>query len=169
MMQKMPEKKWVFDTVALSNFLLSDTLFILEKRYRKCGFITWQVYDEVSAGIAEFPKLKLIDKLIKDKTFKLVALSLSQRKDFRELIGHLGKGEASCMAFAKEQNATVVTDDRAARKQCSFMKIPFTGTVGILKASLLDGHLSLSRADETLHKMIKAGFYSPIRSLADIA
>ena len=165
----MPEKKWVFDTVALSNFFLSEALFILEKRYRKCGLITWQVYDEVSAGIAEFPKLKLIDKLIKDKTFKLVALSLSQRKDFQELIGHLGKGEASCIAFAKKQNATVVTDDRAARKQCAFMKIPFTGTVGILKASLLDDHLSLSRADEILHKMIEAGFYSPIRSLADIA
>jgi predicted nucleic acid-binding protein len=165
----MPEKKWVFDTVALSNFFLSDALFISEKRYRKCGFITWQVYDEVSAGIAEFPKLKLIDKLIKEKTFKLVALSLSQRKDLRELIGHLGKGEASCIAFANEQNATVVTDDRAARKQCSFMTIPFTGTVGILKASLLDGHLSLSRADQIPHKMIEAGFYSPIRSLADIA
>ena len=165
----MPEKKWVFDTVVLSNFLLAEALFILEKRYRKCGFITWQVYDEVSAGIAEFPKLKLIDKLIQDKTFELVALSLSQRKDFQELIGHLGKGEASCIAFAKKQNATVVTDDRAARKQCAFMKIPFTGTVGILKASLLDDHLSLSRADEILHKMIEAGFYSPIRSLADIA
>jgi predicted nucleic acid-binding protein len=49
------------------------------------------------------------------------------------------------------------------------MKIPFTGTVGILKASLLDGHLPLPRADEILSKMIAAGFYSPIRSLADIA
>jgi predicted nucleic acid-binding protein len=165
----MPERKWVFDTVALSNFFLSDALFILEKRYRKCGFITWQVYDEVSAGIAEFPKLKLIDKLIKDKTFKLVALSLSQRQEFRELIGHLGKGEASCIAFSKEQNATVVTDDRAARRQCSLMKISFSGTVGILKASLMDGHLSLPRADEILYTMIEAGFYSPIRSLADIA
>jgi predicted nucleic acid-binding protein len=165
----MPEKKWVFDTVALSNFLLSEANFILETRYRECGFITWQVYDEISAGIAEYPLLKLIDKLIENKNFKLVALSISQRRDFRELIGHLGKGEASCIAFAKEQKATVVTDDRSARKQCSLMKIPFTATVGILKASLLDGHLSLERADEILHKMIEAGFYSPIRSLADIA
>jgi predicted nucleic acid-binding protein len=165
----MPEKRWVFDTVALSNFLLSEALFILEKRYRRCAFITWQVYDEVSAGIAVLPELKLIDKLIEDKTFRLVALSLSQRKDFRELIGHLGKGEASCIAFAKVQSATVVTDDRAARKQCSLMKIPFTGTVGILKASLSDGHLSLPRADEILHKMMEAGFYSPIRRFADIA
>ncbi len=39
----------------------------------------------------------------------------------------------------------------------------------ILKASLLDGHLSLPRADEILRKMIRAGFYPPIRSPADIA
>ena len=96
-------------------------------------------------------------------------MPLLQRKDFRELIGHLGKGEASCIAFAKEQSASVVTDDRATRKQCSLMKIPFTGTVGILKASLLGSHLSLPRADEILHKMTEAGFYSPIRSLADIS
>jgi len=165
----MPDRKWVFDTVALSNSLLSESMFVLRERYRKRGFITWQVYDEVSAGISEYPKLKLIEDLIEDKTFKLVALSISQRKVLQGLIGHLGKGEASCIAFAKEQNATVVTDDRTARKQCSLMKIPFTGTVGILKASLVDGHLSLTLANEILHKMIEAGFYSPIRNLADIA
>jgi predicted nucleic acid-binding protein len=49
------------------------------------------------------------------------------------------------------------------------MKIPFTGTLGILKASLEDGHLSLALADEILHKMIEAGFYSPIRNFAGIA
>jgi predicted nucleic acid-binding protein len=165
----MPENKWVFDSVSLSNFLLSEAIFILQKRYHKSGFITWQVYDEVSAGISEYPKLKLVDDLIEDKTLKPVALSISQRKDFRELIGYLGKGEASCIAFAKEQNVTVVTDDRTARKQCSLMKIPFTGTLGILKASLEDGHLSLALADEILHKMIEAGFYSPIRNFAGIA
>jgi predicted nucleic acid-binding protein len=165
----MPDRKWVFDTVALSNFLLSEAIFILRERYRKRGFITWQVYDELSAGIWEYPKLKLIEDLIEDKTFKLVALSISQRKVPQGLIEHLGKGEASCIAFAKGEDATVVTDDRTARKQCSLMKIPFTGTVGILKASVVDGHLSLASANEILSKMMEAGFYSPIRNLADIA
>jgi predicted nucleic acid-binding protein len=49
------------------------------------------------------------------------------------------------------------------------MKIPVTGTVGILKASALDGHISLAQADESLRKMIEAGFYSPVRSIVDIA
>ena len=165
----MPEKKWVFDTVVLSNFLLSDSIFILAERYRKRGVITWQVYDEISAGIAEYPELKQVDKLIEDKTFKLVSLSRKEHPRFLQLIGHLGKGEASCVAFAKEQTAIVVTDDRSARKQCSVMKIPVTGTVGILKASALDGDISLAQADESLRKMIEAGFYSPVRSIVDIA
>ncbi len=80
----------------------------------------------------------------------------------------IGKGEASCIAYAMEQRAIVVTDDRAARKQCAIMKIAVTGTIGILKASVLDGHATLDQADELLQKMIKAGFYSPIRSVADI-
>jgi hypothetical protein len=49
------------------------------------------------------------------------------------------------------------------------MKIPFTGTVGILKASMLDGQISISRADEILLRMIRAGFYSPIRSISTIS
>jgi hypothetical protein len=52
----MPEKKWVFDTSALSNFLLSDSAFIIEKRYSNRGIITGQVYDEISAGILDYPK-----------------------------------------------------------------------------------------------------------------
>jgi predicted nucleic acid-binding protein len=164
----MPEKKWVFDTVVLSNFLLSDSVFILEKRYHGRGVITWHVYDEISTGMAEFPKLKRVDKLIADELFELVYLSGEAHKLFRELIGHLGKGEASCIAYAKGRNAIVVTDDRTARKQCSLMKMPFTGTVGILKASVLDDHISTEQADRALRKMIKAGFCSPIRSIADI-
>lgn len=165
----MPEKKWVFDTVVLSNFLLSDSTFILEKRYRNRAIITWEVYGEISAGIAEYPMLKLVDKLIEDKIFNLLSLSRKEHDLYLELIGHLGKGEASCIALAKTKSAIVVTDDRAARKQCKQMRIRVTGTVGILKASFLDSQISLARADSIHQKMVEAGFYSPVRSIADIA
>jgi predicted nucleic acid-binding protein len=164
----MPEKKWVFDTVVLSNFFLSDSIFILEQRYRKRAVITRQVYDELSSGMSEYPELRQIDNLFKDKAFKLVSLSSKEHQHFLQMIGFLGKGEASCIALATEQTAIVVTDDRAARRQCSWVKIPVTGTVGILKASVLEGNISLVRADKSLQKMIDAGFYSPIRSIADI-
>ncbi|MCP4370601.1 MAG: hypothetical protein GY797_21190, partial [Deltaproteobacteria bacterium] len=142
----MPEKKWVFDTVAFSNFLLSNSTFILEKRYCNRAIITWEVYDEISAGITEYPALKFVDKLLDDKIFKLLSLSKKEHDFYLELIGHLGKGEASCIALAKKQSAIAVTDDRTARKQCKQMKVRVTGTVGILKASLLNGHISLTKA-----------------------
>ena len=164
----MPEKKWIFDTVALSNFLLSNSIFIIEERYANRGMITWEVYDEISAGIIEYPPLKQIDGLIGPKIFELITLSRTEHDHFLELIGHLGKGESSCIAAAKERQSTVVTDDRAARGQCSLMNIPFTGTIGILKAAFHEGQIPLSRADDILGKMITAGFYSPIRSISDI-
>jgi predicted nucleic acid-binding protein len=164
----MPEAKWVFDTVVLSNFFLSDSIVILEERYRKRAVVTRQVYDELSSGMSEYPELKQIDILFQNKAFKLASLSPKEHQHFLQMIGFLGKGEASCIAAATERNAIVVTDDRAARKQCSLMKVPVTGTVGILKASVLEGNISLAHADSSLQKMIDAGFYSPIRSLADI-
>ena len=164
----MPEKNWIFDTATLSNFLLSDSTFILEIRYPKRGLITSEIYDELSAGMVEYPKLKHIDQLVDDEIFKLVSLSRKEHKHFRQLIVHLGKGEASCIAYAKERDVIVATDDRSARRQCSHMKIPVTGTIGILKASVLDGHLKLDQADTILTKMTDAGFYSPLRSIADI-
>ena len=163
----MPDKRWVFDTVALSNFCLSHSIFILEKRYRGRCMIAWEVYDEITSGLTDYPDLKQIEYLIADGLIDLISLSRTEHKHYLEFISHLGKGEASCIAVAREQNATVVTDDRAARKQCSVLGIPFTGTIGILKASLLDGELSLTQANDILGKMIKTGFYSPIRSLSN--
>ena len=165
----MPSKKWIFDTVALSNFLLPESVFILERRYGKQAIITSQVYDEIAAGMREYRLLKDVDKLIDAKIFKLVSLSRKEHKNFLELIGHLGKGEASCIAFAQEHVAIVVTDDRTARKQCSAMTIPFTGTVGILKAAVLDGKITLPLADDILLRMRNAGFYSPVGSISDIS
>jgi predicted nucleic acid-binding protein len=165
----MPERKWVFDTVSLSNFLLSESIFILENRYRRKAIITSQVYDEISAGFGKYPKLKPIDVLIKNNIFKPCSLTEKERKLFSDLIGHLGKGEASCIAIAKERSAIVVTDDRTARRQCLKMEILVTGTVGILKASLLDGSINRNQADDILKKMIESGFYSPVRSIGDIA
>ena len=47
----MPEHRWIFDTVVLSNFFLSDADSLLEARYRNRGLITWEVYNELLAGL----------------------------------------------------------------------------------------------------------------------
>ena len=43
-----------------------------------------------------------------------------------------------------------------------------TETIGILKASVIDGLLTTTKADAILQKMVEKGFYSPIRSMVDI-
>lgn len=164
----MPNRKRVFDSVTLSNFLFTETTFVLEQRYRKHAIITHQVYDEISSGILELPKLQLIDKLIDNKQFYQVTLSQSEHKIYLSLLGHLGKGEASCIAYAQMQGAVVMTDDQAARMQCRQMNIPVSGTLGILKAAYLDRQIPLEQADEILSRMIEAGYYSPIKQISEI-
>lgn len=127
--------------------------------YRRGGVITTEIYAKLSSGFADYPKLKQVDRLIDDKVFRLISLSRREHRHFLELIGHLGQGEASCIAYAREIKAIIVTDNRTANKRCSLMKIPVTGTVGILKASVIDGQISLNQADELLQKMIAAGFF----------
>jgi len=164
----MPEKKWYFDTVSLSNFLLSGSDFILRTRYRRHGFITEEVYDEICAGFIKYPALQNFETLIDGKIFMLISLSNQARKLYSKMITHLGKGEASCIAVAKELKGIVVTDDRVARQQCSHFNIPFTGTIGILKACVIDGTINISQADICINKMIEQGFYSPVRSISEI-
>ncbi len=164
----MHERRWVFDTVTCSNFLLSDSTFILEKRYGGCGILTWQVYDELCSGVSRYQPLKQVDRLIDEGVFRLAGLSRAEHAQYPELIRHLGRGEASCIALAKAQSATVMTDDRAARRQCSRMGVPFSGTIGILKACMRHGVITLEQADRCLARMMEAGFYSPVRSMADI-
>ncbi len=164
----MPEKKWVFDTVVLSNFLISDSVHILEKRYKGRGLITPEVYNEISAGMPQIKPLKHIDKLIEYGIFSICPLTRQEYDYFKEMITFLGKGEASCIAFAKGNHAIVATDDRKAREQCANRRIPVTGTIGILKASVQDESLNLEQANEILAKMIHSGFYSPVTSITDI-
>ncbi len=86
------------------------------------------------------------------------SLKKNEYAHFKEMINYLGKGEASCIAFAKARKAIVVTDDRTVRKQGTSIKIPITGTIGILKASVIDG----------LSTVEQAGFYSPVNSISNI-
>ncbi len=164
----MPEKKWVFDTVTLSNFLLTESIHIIEKRYGQRAVITTQALDELSAGFEKYPALKKIDKLIEDKILSLYNISLKERRAYIELSGQLGKGEASSIAVASEQGLVFVTDDRAARRVCSQMGVAVTGTIGIIKASLLDGEITVNQANDILKKMTDSGFYSPIRKIDDL-
>ena len=157
---------WFFDSVTLSNFALADGLHILTARYRRRGFVTSQVMDELTRGVAAgYLPLAACLELVDKDSLRLVALDKAEQTTLRQLITHLGHGEAGTIAAAHHRQGVVVTDDRAARQTCNEMAIPLTGTIGILQASIRDHQLTLSDANGILHKMIEAGFHSPVKRL----
>ena len=57
---------------------------------------------------------------------------------FAEFLRTLGAGEASCIALARHRDGVAVIDDRTGRRRCSELRIPVTGTIGILTALCVD-------------------------------
>jgi len=165
----MHEKIWFIDTVVLSNFAFADQVKWLESRYGLNLKITGEVYQETLKGFnSGYSKLSSILEHIENKKFGTVELSPLEKKQCYALNQTLGLGEASCIAAASHRKGIVITDDRTARQFCQEKSINFTGTIGILKASCLDGSISLKEADMALKTMISFGFYSPVARISDI-
>ena len=154
-MPAMPEKKWIFDSVVLSNFLLSDSEHILMKRYGSKGVIAVEVYDEIAAAVPAYPGLGRIRTLLDKGHFKLTAMSPKERKVFTGLTTQLGRGEAASIALARNRGATVCTDDRAARNECA--------RSGVARTTRL---ITPAQADRILAAMISNGFFSPVAGIS---
>ena len=112
---------YFFDTIVLSNFALSGRFDLLIDRYGPRAQITPEVLDEVSAGIvAGYRGLKQIEVAVEKGACSAASpLTIAERTIYRELLGTLGSGEASCITCAQCGGGLVATDDRAARSCCS--------------------------------------------------
>ena len=161
---------YLFDAVTLSNFALTGQFALLVRRYGQRAMLTPEVLDEVTAGvIAGYYGLSNIEKAVDEGSICLAnPLTMDQRQTYRELLRILAPGEASCIAHASAHGGIVVTDDHAARQCCGERNLPFTGTIGILKACCMEGSLSPEEADDCLAAMIDAGYYSPVQRISDL-
>ena len=161
---------YYFDTIVLSNFALSGRFDLLIDRYGPRAQITPEVLDEVSDGIvAGHRELKQIEAAVeKGACSAAPPLSIAERTIYRELLGTLGSGEASCITCAQCRGGLVVTDDRAARNCCSERGVLFTGTIGILKICCREGILAPREADVLLQNMINTGYFSPVDQISGL-
>ena len=165
----MPDRSYLFDTVTLGNFALSESLDLLVRRYGGSLLVTGEVLDEIAAGVAAgYRVLSAIDERVRSGQFSQTALDVQERVVFGELLRHLGAGEASCIAVAAGRNGVVVTDDRAARASCVGRKVPFTGTIGILVRLVKSDIVPLSEANDLLKRMINLRYRSPVQMLDDL-
>lgn len=160
----MPEHAgWFFDSVTLSNFALADGIRVLADRYQRRGFVTTQVIDELTRGtVAGYRSLSACLDLVDKGILRAVTLDRAERNTYRQLVVHLGEGEAGTIAAARSRHGVVVSDDHAARRTCADLDVPVTGTIGILRAAVQNSDLSVADANGLLARMIAAGFYSPV-------
>ena len=166
----MPRLPALFaDTVVLSNFSLAGRLDVLLTRYARRLRATPQVVEELLAGVqAGHAALEEVVRQVRTSVIRTVAVPLDHLAVYQDLRRTLGAGEASAIVVARTQGGIVATDDMAARQACARLAVRVTGTIGILLAAVRDGAISLPEAERALADMVRHGFYSPVRRLADV-
>jgi len=164
----MPEI--ILDCCCLSNFALSNSLFILKNLYSKSAFVTDFVSAEILRGVQIGHKdLAKIQDSLREGWLKEVVLSTKKEKSLYETLSvSLGLGEASSIAVVKSRGFFFACDDRAARRESGFLDLKLTGTLGILKKAVQNKTINLKEGNLILTEMIAKGFYSSVNSLKEI-
>lgn len=87
---------------------------------------------------------------------------------FAELPSGIHRGEASCLAVAKQRGWTFLSDDARARVVGRELGVVVSGTLGVLTQAVRSGILSVADGDLVLAAMIEEGYRSPFLSLASL-
>jgi predicted nucleic acid-binding protein len=162
--------KIVLDCCVVSNFALAGSLGVLEALYDDRAYLTDFVAAEIMRGIqAGHAALEAIPKAVQAGWLRETGLrTAAEKRLFGSLSWSLGLGEASAIAVAKSRRFLFASDDRVARAEAAALKVPLTGTLGILARSVRVGFSDARSADECLSRMIDTGFYSPVRSVREL-
>jgi len=125
---------------------------------------------EIVTGIQQgHSDLREIQKALRHGWLKEVVLKSAKERSLYEVLSvSLGHGEASGTAAAKSRGFIFACDDRAARRESGLLRMKLTGTLGILKKAVKRQIVNPGERQLILEKMIKTGFYSPVKSLDEL-
>lgn len=153
----------LLDNTVLSNFALVNRIELLTNALGNQSATTSQVLGEFENGVARgrLPETQL-------DWLEVLDMEAEEELLFWELLARVNAGEASCLAVAAQRNGRVLTDDRDARKLAAQLKIPVSGTLGILLRLVQINVLALSEANDILGQMITGGYRSPVEKLEDL-
>lgn len=153
----------LLDNTVLSNFVLVNRVDLLPKALGSNVAATSQVVHEfkngVSKGVLPETDLSWIQK---------VELDSNENVLYEELLKRVNAGEASSLAVVAHRNGRFLTDDRDARKLAAQLKIPVSGTLGVLLRLVQIDVLTLSEANGILQQMIDKGYRSPVQNLSTL-
>ena len=164
----MPEI--IMDTCVLSNFALSQSLFILKSCYSYKIYITSFALAEIMKGIQRgYEELTEVKKALTDGWLIETHLKTAKEMElFERLIISLGTGESSSISVSKSRGFTFASDDLRARREAALLNVPLTGTIGILVKAVKSKVITVQRGETILARMKEHGFYAPISSIRKI-
>ncbi len=125
-------------------------LFELLKEYFDEVIIPNEVYEEVVTRGSDLFGAREVST---SKWVKVI--DVGNRLAVDSLSVHLGKGEAEAIVLAKEKNVLLIIDDKDGREMAENLKVPVTGTVGLLMLAAEEGRINLKTA---LDGLIASGF-----------
>jgi predicted nucleic acid-binding protein len=163
----------IANTTVISNFSSIEQLELLHLLWDRV-YLSDQVFAEIQAGFVQgYNFYAGIEQVIFPFSARgwLHLTALSTTDEFRlfgQLRNMLHDGEASSIALAHYRQWTFLSDDKAARKACLSLKVPVTGTLGILLALVKHQYRELAAVDSLLQQMRVIGYRSPVTSLNEI-
>ncbi len=153
----------LLDNTVLSNFAIIHQTELLRKAVGDTAVTVPQVINEFEVGI-ELDRLPHTDL----SWLRMVQLNPEEVAYFNRFTVRLNAGEAACLAVAMGRNGRVFTDDRDARKLAANLRIPISGTIGILIRLMDLGELTIAEANNYLAEMINLGYRAPIQDLGEL-
>lgn len=145
-------RKVIVNTTPLIALCHVGQLDILKKMYGEIA-IPQAVYRELSAKKESICKKQVdasLDWIHVEKIENQMAKSMFKTQ--------LHDGEVEVMILAKEKSAdTVIIDDANAKKYAKYLKLPVTGTLGVLIKAKRQG--SISQLKPVLQEMIDKNIY----------
>lgn len=153
----------LLDNTVMSNFAIVQQPHLLRIGFPDTLATPRQAFDELQAGV-RMGRLPHLDW----SWLPVWTLEDAEAARYEQLRGRLNAGEAACLAMAGARGCRVLTDDRDAREVARHLRIPLSGTLGVL-ARLVDiSHLDVDHADQLLRSMMAEGYRSPVTSLQDL-
>jgi predicted nucleic acid-binding protein len=153
----------LLDNTVMSNFAAIERPDVLHTAFGSRLATSQQAFDELQTGV-RLGKLPSLDW----SWLAVWTLGEDEVLHYHHLLSRLNAGEAACLAIALIRKCRILTDDRDAREFARHLKIPLSGTLGVLVRLIDLGVLNLDDADAFLSQMMTAGYRSPVTSLQDL-
>lgn len=140
----------VSDSTPLITLMKADLLSVLGGLFGEV-LIPEAVFSEVTGNKAFGDEADIIRN---SDFIRVVKVNSSERVLFLQRVTGLDRGESEAIIYADETKADLLLmDEKAGRKVAQNMKLPITGSVGVIVRAFRSGIITESEAEEAFNKI----------------